>query len=124
MQAQAAPAPSDAEAEAEATEPRPPVQAFASIASLQKLATEVRCERQEAQWEGEGLAFHDGFHQAKKAFAAGFHRAAVQPLVSNSWLRQCAERARLSEDYLEWLGLRDSTASLGDLTWALSSGMR
>ena len=118
MQAQAAPAPSDAEAEAEATEPRPPVQAFASIASLQKLATEVRCERQEAQWEGEGLAFHDGFQQAKKAFAAGFHRAAVQPLVSNSWLRECAEEAGLGNDYRELLADRDSYASLGDLSWA------
>ena len=118
VQAQAAPAPSDAEAEAEATEPRPPVQAFASIASLQKLATEVRCERQEAQWEGEGLAFHDGFQRATKAFAAGFHRAALQPLVSNLWLRQCAERAGLSKDYNEWLAARDSYASLGDLSWA------
>ena len=71
VQAQAAPAPSDAEAEAEATEPRPPVH-FASIASLQKLATEVRCERQEAQWEGEGLAFHDGFQQAKRPSPLGF----------------------------------------------------
>ena len=118
VQAQAAPAPSDAEAEAEATEPRPPVQAFASIASLQKLATEVRCERQEAQWEGEGLAFHDGFQQAKKAFAAGFHRAAVQPLMSNSWLRECAEEAGLGNDYRELLADRDSYASLGDLSWA------
>ena len=118
VQAQAAPAPSDAEAEAEATEPRPPVQAFASIASLQKLATEVRCERQEAQWEGEGLAFHDGFQQAKKAFAAGFHRAALQPLVSNSWRRECAEQAGLCNDYREWLARRESLASLGNLSWA------
>ena len=118
VQAQAAPAPSDAEAEAEATEPRPPVQAFASIASLQKLATEVRCERQEAQWEGEGLAFHDGFQQAKKAFAAGFHRAALQPLVSNSWLRDCAEQAGLGNDYRELLPRRESYASLGNLSWA------
>ena len=118
VQAQAAPAPSDAEAEAEATEPRPPVQAFASIASLQKLATEVRCERQEAQWEGEGLAFHDGFQQAKKAFAAGFHRAALQPLVSNSWLRECAEQAGLGNDYRELLARRESHASLGNLSWA------
>ena len=106
-----------AEAAAEA-EALPPVQALASIASLQKLATEVRCERQEAQWEGEGLAFHDGFQQAKKAFAAGFHRAAVQPLVSNSWLRECAEEAGLGNDYRVLLADRDSYASLGDLSWA------
>ena len=108
-------APAEAAAEAEALSP---VQAWASIASLQKLATEVRCERQEAQWEGEGLAFHDGFQQAKKAFAAGFHRAAVQPLVSNSWLRECAEEAGLGNDYRELLADRDSYASLGDLSWA------
>ena len=72
----------------------------------------MRCERQEAQWEGEGLAFHDGFQQAKKAFAAGFHRAAVQPLVSNSWLRE------LSEDYNECLAAHDSYGLLGDLSWA------
>ncbi len=108
-------APAEAAAEAEAL---PPVQAFASIASLQKLATKVRCERQEAQWEGEGLAFHDGFQQAKKAFAAGFHRAALQPLVSNSWLRECAEEAGLGNDYRELLADRDSYASLGDLSWA------
>ena len=123
VQAQAAPAPSDAEAEAEATEaeatePSPRVQAFASIASLQKLADKVRCERQQAQWEGEGLAFHDGFQQAKVLFAAGFHRAALQPLVSNLWLRQCAERAGLSKDHNEWLAARDSYASLGVLSWA------
>ena len=100
------------------------MQAYKAIASLQELAAKVRCERHAAQRERDGLAHHDGFLQAKKAFDAGFRQAARRSLVSNSWLLQCAERARRSEDYLEWLGLRASTASHGDLTWAPSSGMR
>ena len=98
--------------------------AYEAIASLQGSAAEVLCERQAAQRERVGLTYLDGFQQAKKAFDAGFRQAARHSLVSSSWLRQCAERAGLSEDYLEWLGVRDSTASLGDLTWAPSSGMR
>ena len=98
--------------------------AYEAIASLQGSAAEVLCERQAAQRERVGLTYHDGFQQAKKAFDAEFRQAARHSLVSNSWLRQCAERARLSEDYLEWLRDRDSTASLGDLTRAPSSGMR
>ena len=69
------------------------------------------------------MTYHEGFQQAKKAFDAGFRQAARHPLVSNSWLRQCAERALLSKDYLGWFHVRDSIASLGDLTWAPPYGM-
>ena len=143
VQAYAAPAPSDAapsdasapvraerEAEAEQEEEEdeaaelPHVQAYKAIALLQELAEKVRCERHAAQRERDGLAYHDGFLQAKKAFAAGFCQAALHSFVSNSWLRQCAERAGLSEDYNECLAARDSYGLLGDLWWASSSDMR
>ena len=112
----------EAEAEQEEEEDEaaelPPVQARNAIASLQKLAENVRRERYAAQRERVGLAYHDAFLQAKKAFGAGFRQAAFLPLVSNSWLQECAERAGLSEDYNGRLAGRDSYASLGDLSWA------
>ena len=95
-----------------------------AIASMQGLAVEVLCQRQAAQRERVGLTYHEGFQQAKKVFDAGFRQAARHSLVSNSWLRQCAERAGLSEDYSECLAARDSYGLLGDLSWAPSSDMR
>ena len=96
----------------------------AAVSSGRKRIREAGDEQVRRVEQGDGLAYHDGFLRAKKAFAAGFCQAALHSFVSNSWLRQCAERAGLSEAYNARLAARDSYGLLGDLSWAPSSDMR
>ena len=72
--------------------------AYKAIASLQRLSLEVQEQRRAAQAERVGLAFHERYIRARKAWEVKFRECHVQELLDTAWLKQCAHRAGLDQE--------------------------
>ena len=72
--------------------------AYKEIASLQRLSLEVQEQRRAAQAERVGLAFHERYICARKAWEVKFRECHVQELLDTAWLKQCAHRAGLDQE--------------------------